>query len=1010
MVWMRSVIVSVLALGLLQVNATTALAQPNAANNALALSIISAWQNSSQGATPEARAQKIEEALALAVPANPWPFREPARDDLLGRMWGQLANEYRRVEGANRPAALERALTAYQQALNHIKGGADLARVHYGLGQVYLDRIPGERAQNVERAIAAFNAASVIATKQSSPSHWGSIQVGLSKAYWHRIEGRRADNLELSIQAAEAALSVFTQDKSAADWSSAQQALGAAYWGRINGVRADNVDKAIGAYEKALTVTSRERSAQAWAGLHDNLGMAYAERSRGTPLDNIQRAAAHFENASYVFTRESFPADWAQLNMNFALLLLDRELVKPSERIEAAITRFQNALTVYTPQAFPERWARVMLNLGIAYSKRTTGDPADNIEQAINAYQNGLRFYTRASDPVKWASAQNNLGIALRKRARGERAANLAASAAAHEAAMTVFTPAAFPWMHLRSAQLAGEVAAARGDWPAAQRYYRQAIDSSHLLFAAGLNRAEAETVVREGGELFAGAAYAAIKLNTPLEALNLVESGRARLLKVAVGLDALPVRAEQRVRLDAIRTDIREREGRMEYLVGDERLQAIGRLESLRAEMQKIIDGANAANRIDAQGNAVALAEHLLTKYSAIVIPIVTQNGAALLLIVRGTHGISVVPVAVQGLDTSSLNRFLQGAEPSGRAQGWLGAYSINHLAPSERQIRWQEWMRAIHALPTSLARLFASALVDGLRANGVADGTAILWLPQGALGLLPMAIASDPRTGRAILDRFIISNAPSLAAATVALQRSSAPASRPALTAVINPTGDLGFTEPEGAVAISYFEAPRRTLLGAKDARLETVLASLARSSHWHFATHGTFSWINTEQSALLLADGDQLTVRDLLDRADLGHPRLVVLSACETGVFDFQRTPDEFIGLPATFLQAGSAGVIGTLWPVDDTSTALIMMKFYEFYFAKAIEPASALRGAQLWLRDAAVPEIDAFLTQMVRAGRLSAEQGAMLRKSLLSGKANEPPYAHPYYWAAFQFYGA
>jgi tetratricopeptide (TPR) repeat protein len=1006
--WTRSVMVGMLAVHL--VAPTAVFAQPNAQNNALALSIVSAWQNSSHAPTPEARAQKIEEALALAVPANPWPFREPTRDDLLGRMWGQLANEYRRVEGANRPAALERALTAYQQALTHIKGGADLARVHYGLGQVYLDRIPGERTQNIERAIAAFNAAAVITTKVSAPSHWGSIQVGLSKAYWHRIEGRRADNLELSIQAAEAALSVFTPDKSAGDWSSAQQALGAAYWARIHGVRADNVDKAIGAYEKALTVTTRERSAQAWAGLHDNLGMAYAERSRGTPLDNIQRAAAHFENASHVFTREAFPADWAQLNMNFGLLLLDRELDKPSERIEAAIARFNNALVVYTPQAFPERWARVMLNLGIAYASRATGDRADNIEQAINAYQNGLRFYTRASDPVKWASAQNNLGIALRKRTRGERAANLAASAAAHGAAMTVFTPAAFPWLHLRSAQLAGDVASAREDWPAARQYYRQAIESSHLLFAAGLNRAEAETVVREGGELFAGAAYAAIKSNAPLEALNLVESGRARLLKVAVGLDALPIEAEQRVRLDAIRTEIRELEGRMEYFAGDERLQTLRRLENLRGEMQKIIETANAANPTARPGNALALAGNLLTKFGAIAVPIVTENGAALLMVVRGSQGASVIPVALRGLNTSTLNRFLHGAEPSGRVEGWLGAYSINQLGPSDRQLRWPEWMRAIHELPGNLSRLFAAALLDALRASGVHDGAAVLWLPQGALGLLPMAIASDPASSTAILDHFTISNAPSLAAAAVALQRTSGPARRPALTAVINPTGDLSFTEPEGAVAISYFEAARRTLLGAKEARIETVLASLAKSSHWHFATHGTFSWINTEQSALLLAEGDRLTVRDLLDRADLGHPRLVVLSACETGVFDFQRTPDEFIGLPATFLQAGSAGVIGTLWPVDDTSTALIMMKFYELHFAKNVEPAAALRGAQLWLRGATVPEIQAFLAEMVRAGRLSSEQGDMLRKSLLSGKANAPPYAHPYYWAAFQFYGA
>jgi len=989
-----------------------ALAQPNSASNGLALSIIAAWQNSSRAPTPEARAQKIEEALALAVPANPWPFREPARNDLLGQMWGQLGNEYRRVEGAQRSAALERALTAYQEALKYImpKGGADLAKVYFGLAQVYLDRVPGERSQNIEKAILAFNAAAQIATKASLPSNWGSIQVGLSKAYWHRIEGRRADNLEISIQAAEAALSVFTSDKAVADWSSAQQALGAAYWARIYGVRADNVDKAISAYEKALTVTTRERSAQAWAGLHDNLGMAYAERSRGTPLENIQQAAAHFESASKVFTREAFPADWAQLNMNFGLLLLDRELDKPAERIEAAIARFNEALTVYTAQAFPERWARVMLNLGIAYASRLSGDRADNIERAIAAYQNALRFYSRTSDPVKWASAQNNLGIALRKRMRGERAANLSASVAAHEAAMSVFTSAAFPLLHLRSSQLAGEVAAARHDWSAAREYYRKAMTASQLLFAGGLNRAEAESVSREGGELFAGAAYVAVMLNAPLEALDIIESGRARLLRVALGLDALAIQPPQRARLEAMRNEIRELEGRIEYLMGDERLQIIGRLEELRANMQRIIDAATTAQGDASHSNALALAESVLTKYAVIVIPIVTENGAALLLVRRGANGASVVPVPIPGLHTSLLNTFLHGADPSGRVGGWLGAYSINHLEVSERQRRWQDWLRAIDDLQTRLSGLFAAVLADALRANGVQRDSAMLWLPQGALGLLPITIAIDQAGKTALIDSYTVSSAPSLAAAAAGLRRAGLPASPPSLTAIINPTGDLSFTEPEGAVAVSYFEKSRRALLGANDASRELVIASLGKSSHWHFATHGVFSWTDTAQSALLLADGERLTVRDLVDRSDLGHPRLVILSACETGVFDFQRTPDEFIGLPATFLQAGSAGVIGSLWPVDDTSTALIMMKFYDFYLAKNLEPALAVRRAQLWLREATRPQIDAFLTEMVQSARLSSPQASMLRKSLTSGTADEKPYAHPFYWAAFQFYGS
>ena len=230
------------------------------------------------------------------------------------------------------------------------------------------------------------------------------------------------------------------------------------------------------------------------------------------------------------------------------------------------------------------------------------------------------------------------------------------------------------------------------------------------------------------------------------------------------------------------------------------------------------------------------------------------------------------------------------------------------------------------------------------------------MLWLPQGALGLLPVAIASGGTAGTALIDDYTFSTAPSLAAAEASLRRARAPAGRPTLTAVVNPTGDLAFTEPEGAVAASHFEAARRSLFGAEDARSERVLTALAKSNHWHFATHGTFSWVNAGELALLLAANDRLTIRTLLDRADLGHPRLVILSACETGVFDFRRTPDEFIGLPVAFLQAGASGVIGTLWPVDDVSTALIMMKFYELYLAKGTPPALALRHAQLWLRDA------------------------------------------------------
>ena len=94
------------------------------------------------------------------------------------------------------------------------------------------------------------------------------------------------------------------------------------------------------------------------------------------------------------------------------------------------------------------------------------------------------------------------------------------------------------------------------------------------------------------------------------------------------------------------------------------------------------------------------------------------------------------------------------------------------------------------------------------------------------------------------------------------------------------------------------------------------------------------------------------------------DLGRPRLVVLSACETGLSEITSNPDEFIGLPGTFTALGAAGVLGTLWPVSDAATALLIAKFYELHIEQRLSPPTALRQAQPWLREASGDEIDAY----------------------------------------------
>lgn len=100
----------------------------------------------------------------------------------------------------------------------------------------------------------------------------------------------------------------------------------------------------------------------------------------------------------------------------------------------------------------------------------------------------------------------------------------------------------------------------------------------------------------------------------------------------------------------------------------------------------------------------------------------------------------------------------------------------------------------------------------------------------------------------------------------------------------------------------------------------------------------------------------------MRDILDNSpDLSAARLAILSACRSGLAEYQNTPDEALGFPAVLLQAGIPAVVSTLWPVADLSSALLTGRFYETHLAEGQPAAEALRSAQRWLRDATAAEL-------------------------------------------------
>jgi hypothetical protein len=113
-------------------------------------------------------------------------------------------------------------------------------RQHNTISQTsILNRIRGERADNLEQAIALFEAALTVRTREAFPASRAMTLQNLAIAYSERTRGERADNLERAIAHCEAALTVCTREAFPIRWAATQHNLANTYLNRIRGERAD---------------------------------------------------------------------------------------------------------------------------------------------------------------------------------------------------------------------------------------------------------------------------------------------------------------------------------------------------------------------------------------------------------------------------------------------------------------------------------------------------------------------------------------------------------------------------------------------------------------------------------------------------------------------------------------------------------------------------------------------------------------------------------------------------
>ncbi|MDJ1179565.1 CHAT domain-containing protein [Roseofilum sp. BLCC_M91] len=833
---------------------------------------------------------------------------------------------------------------------------------------------------------------------------------------WKFPLGSRANNLEIAIAALKAALEVRTRTAFPEDWADTQICLGVAYSDRIRGERADNIEEALRCHQAAVEVRTRSAFPEKWAMTQMNLGVAYWSRIRGERADNIEEALRCYQVALEVYTRTAFPQDWADTQMNLGLAYFDRIRGERGDNIEEALRCYQAALEVYTRTAFPEKWARTQNNLGIAYSDPIRGEEADNIEEALRCYKAALEVYTRTAFPdEQWARTQIVLGEAYRTRIRGERANNIIEQAiACYRAALEVRTPTALPLDCLDTARNLGNLGYSFQNWEIAIEGYNQAILAIEQSRYWATSEATKRELIANSLDIYQKMVQACINHQDYAQALLTVERSKSRtLIELLDSATLYPKNAtdEQKQRISDLRRQIAIYQQQLAYTSSDTLTPTTEKqpnqpspetlirqqLQAANQQFQDLLAELDDPNFTLTQQVLPQLPDlrHLLPPQTALIewyLPRDADSGFYLFLVTRRRdEQIQITPHPFSAAHRQHLDEAILD-------------YRSDYGKPT-----WNK------QLPQRLETLSAALQLPRILAE-LSEIQQLILIPHRELHLIPLhalPVPSSPLSpsgrgaggeGKPLQDWFPVQYAPSCQILNNLQQRPPLNRETVPFFAIQNPTNEKNLAFAELAVELLLRQFSPHQVLRRDQATLDNFTQPqtqtfLEQSHAVHFGCHGEFDQRNPLNAHLRLANEEKLTFLDIFNGLNIPLCRLLVLSACKTGLVETSDT-DDYVGLSSAFLYAGARTVVASLWNVDELAATLVTLRLYQI-LPDYPSVTVALQAAQTWLRGLSSADVLHWLEHDQKA----TEEEVEAVEDRLDLFEDNPPFANAYYWSAF-----
>jgi CHAT domain-containing protein len=954
------------------------------------------------------------------------------------------------------------------------------ASCHRDRGHAYLRLIAGNRKQNIEQALTDFKAALEIFTPDEDELEWAEIMLGRGMAYQEYGTDDRRQNQEKALADFEAALSVFSHSTETADeWARTLVARGYLYMQRIAGDQKGNLEDTVQDFTQALDlfpeqntsmralihvyrgmarrklacidVQSLQQLMVSISGLMERVierGVDYLDTSYRRHIMNrqqhVQEAITDFDAALSMLTIENAPREWATAHRERATAHM--QCIPNISDFEQFSTNFDAAWSALTGKAVSYEKLSSEAEHFATMMQQFQEERKHHIEQAIADYSDALHVFTSDSTPFEWAATLSGRGALYLLRVQQGDKEDVKEDAQAalddFDKCLTVFTRKAAP-AYYRSVHFArSQIYVKLQGWAAAHVALLRVREVQRDLVAAALSSVSQSELIAEFSPVNMYQRDAQVMLHLELPDLEgaaiALEEGRAQSMRSALSLDTI---APQNI------SDPHARRRAEHFVMTHATWQKTQQdmmtplLERTNAEIAEQTD--LRTHNMDEAYKAFVQARDDIRKYDDpdFMTPVPTMKSIARAIT---TPEEAIVYLAAGVLD----------GDEDGMAlvitQDTTGTAQVQHiLLPRLTRQAVVELFEDDITDTTSNIPIKVKKAVEVLGNMGLNALTnkllamesirEVKLITYGWLGLLPLPSAFVTLPGgskQPFGETFEVTLVPSARAAEIASERAVRPQEvRSELLIAGNPLPlaenwrELPYADAEAELTYCIARKhgyPSSTIryLTPREATKSHIVEALKRVKYAHLAVHGEYDAAHPQDSRLVLAGNDFIERRErsimlkeaLAGTVDLKGLRLLVLSACETSVFDIRRAPDEVMGLAAGFLQAGAAGVIASLWKVKESATYLLMSRFADLYLNQrhSISPANALTQAQHWLREEATFRVLTTYEPEPLSATLQGLRGT--HRNILAAIHTEAaehvktgpdmlPYANPFYWAAF-----